>query len=261
METRPPILTPYPAIDSLLIDLHTRLQAVLATSYAGLALHGSLALGDFSPETSDIDLLVITAKSLDLERVRALRRMHRALAEAHLRWAQELEVSYLPLFALRRHDPAHPAFPRLARGSPLVVEPHHSDWIIQRHILREHGIVVFGPQLRGLIDPVEEAALQTAVLEIRWWWEEQVADPHLLVQDAYQAFAVLSMCRMLATLQKGDILTKPQAARWAQAKVARPWADLIEAALIWRPGQPMARLDEAIAFIRFTLGESRAYEM
>lgn len=254
-------ITPCPGIDNLLRDLHTRLLQVLGASYRGLALHGSLALGDFDPLSSDIDLLVVTASALSMEQVEALGAMHQALVRDHARWAPELEVSYLPLAALPRHDPAHPAYPRLARGERLAVEAHHSDWIIQRHILREFGVVLYGPALRELIEPVDEAALRKAVLDIRWWWEEQAADPRLLVQEAYQAYAVLSMCRIRYTLEMGGIVSKPAAARWAMAAAwARTWAELIAAALAWRPGQRMDYLEQTVAYIVFTLEQSQDHD-
>ncbi len=252
--------TPYPEINRLLQDLDERLRVLLGAAYAGLAVHGSLALGDFNPQTSDIDLLVMTNGVLDKGQVAALRGMHAQLRAAHPRWGPHLEVSYLPLEALRRHDPAHPAYPRLAVGEELVVEPHHSDWVIQRHILREYGIRYAGPDPAALIDPVETEALRTAVLDIRWWWEEQLLDTRLLRQDAYQAYAVLSMCRMLYTLREGGIVSKPAAGRWAMAEGARPFAGLIEAALAWQPELEFGRLAETESFVRWTLDESRRLE-
>ena len=258
-QTTGPALTYFPPINNLIADLHGRLVNVLAADYAGLVVHGSLALGDFNPATSDIDLLVITREPLTAAEVAVLAEMHERLADDHPGWAPRLEASYLPHEALRRHDPAHPAFPRLAAGQPLVVEPHHSDWIIQRHILREYGLTYFGPPPALLIDRVDETTLKTAVLDIRWWWEEQIAAPVLLLQDAYQVYAVLSMCRMLVTLHTGEIVSKPAAARWARDVVARPYAALINAALAWGPTMVFNQLVETAAFVRFTLDETKQF--
>jgi len=44
---------------------------------------------------------------------------------------------------------------------------------------------------------------------------------------------VLTMCRMRYTLQYGVVVSKPMAARWAQAALDSRWTALIEAALGW----------------------------
>ena len=46
-----------------------------------------------------------------------------------------------------------------------------SDWIIQRHILREQCVALAGPDFRAHIDPVTPADLRAAVREtLRDWW-------------------------------------------------------------------------------------------
>jgi hypothetical protein len=82
----------------------------------------------------------------------------------------------------------------------------------------------------------------------------------LILQDAYQAYAVLSMCRMVATLHTGEIVSKPAAARWARAGVARPHAKLINAAPAWQPGIVFGRLVETTTFLRFALAEAKQFE-
>jgi hypothetical protein len=104
------------------------------------------------------------------------------------------------------------------------------------------------------------SCVNTAVLDIRWWWEEQIAAPALLLQDAYQVYAVLSMCRILATLHTGEIVSKPAAARWVRGGVARPHAKLINAAPAWQPGIVFGRLLETTTFLRFVLAEAKQFE-
>ena len=54
-------------------------------------------------------------------------------------WAIQLEVSYIPQSALRHYDPANNKHPHLDRGprEELQIMQHDSDWVVQRHILRE----------------------------------------------------------------------------------------------------------------------------
>ena len=95
------------------------------------------------------------------------------------------------------------------------------DWIIQRHVLREHGVVVTGPPLDAMIDPVSPDAIRATVRElVHGWWASMLDDSTFLQPDAYQVFAVLTMCRALHTLETGAIDhvdATDSALRWLQA--------------------------------------------
>lgn len=252
--------TLYPEINVVLHRLLTDVQAILGDHFFGLYLHGSLATGDFNPDTSDIDFIVTTTDEIRGAKFTALEAMHAQVAASDSKWAKELEGSYIPLHALRRHDPAHAIHPRIERGGHLRLEQHNSDWVIQRYILREHGVAVVGPDLEPLIDPIRPADLQRAVLDILWWWKNQLEDTSLVQQSGHQAYAILSMNRVLYTLQFGQIVSKPEAARWALEILDERWVRLIIHALAWRPDEQLNQLSETLAFIRYTLHRARQFE-
>src|SRR5579859_2347396 len=54
-------------IQSEVNTLRTELQRLLGQNLIGIYLHGSLALGGFQPDRSDIDVIVVTAQRMDLE--------------------------------------------------------------------------------------------------------------------------------------------------------------------------------------------------
>ena len=56
--------TPYPTVNALLDDLLTQARTVLGSELIGFYLDGSLALGDFDPETSDVDFIAAVARQL-----------------------------------------------------------------------------------------------------------------------------------------------------------------------------------------------------
>jgi len=239
----------------VLEELLTRSRNLFNQQFVGLYLHGSLALGDFDPQHSDIDFLVITREDLPEDAISALEAFHEQLAAGSPRWGSDLEGSYIPLDAIRRHDPANAVHPHIERGGILRVEQHHSDWVLQRHIIRERGVVLAGPDPKALIDPVGPDELREAVLGLLWWWDLPLKDSTLLDQDAYQAYAALTMCRILYTLHHGAVVSKPVAARWALAGPAEPWRGLIERAM--RHEVDRGTLDETKELIRFTLDRSR----
>ncbi len=59
-----PGLTLYPDVNAVLTILLDGAQSVLGDHFIGLYLYGSLASGDFNPQTSDVDFLVVTDTDL-----------------------------------------------------------------------------------------------------------------------------------------------------------------------------------------------------
>jgi hypothetical protein len=243
--------TPYPDVNAVVRELQAGLQDILGEDLVGLYLYGSLAGGDFDPRTSDIDFVAVAAGRLSDEVIAALRAMHERLAAGPSKWGTELEGYYIPLCDLRRYNPAQAPCPHIERGEKLVVEPQASDGVILRHIVREQGIVLAGPDPHPLIDPVSPDELGAAVRELfRGWWVPMVQDPVKLYHPGYHAYAVLTMCRMRYTLKYGTIVSKPAAARWALATWDARWAPLIERALAWQ--MRVEDVDETRALIEET---------
>ena len=55
--------TPHSAINELLQDLLGRVQKIVGSEFVGMYLYGSLASGDFQPNRSDIDVVVVTGEA------------------------------------------------------------------------------------------------------------------------------------------------------------------------------------------------------
>ncbi len=240
----------------MLRELLAGARAILADRLVGLYLGGSLAIGDFEPDRSDVDFVAVTDGEVDDGAVRALAGLHARLAAGPSRWGDELEGSYLPRAALRAAGSDRVRHPYIDRGTGTlaVVETETGYWTIQRWVLREHGVVVAGPPLRDMIDPVGADDLREAALGIlREWWLPMLADPRRLRESrfGYRCYAVLTMCRTLHTLRHGAIVTKPVAARWAMAALDRRWRPLIERARAWSP-DAAPDLGETLDLIRYT---------
>ena len=249
--------TPYSDVNAILAELLTAVQPILGPQFIGMYLHGSLAAGDFNPNRSDIDFVVATTTELANETVSTLAAIHAQIRAGGSYWATRLEGDYIPLAALRRYDPARACYPHLGDDGHFAVEQHGGEAIIQFHILRENGVVLAGPALDSVIDPITPGDLQYATRDIlHGWWQSRLANPVHLAANDYQAYAILTMCRLLYTLQLGEIVSKPAVARWAMGKVDGRFTSLIQLANAWQNGMPFDKLDETIDFIRYTLIQS-----
>ncbi len=261
MSADAPQPTPHPEVNAVLHRLLAGAQTVLGGHFTGLYLYGSLASGDFDPHRSDIDFVVVTAAEIPAERLPALEALHTRLTASGLKWAAKLEGTYIPQPALRRYTPDAAPCPCVNEGA-FYLARHASDWIIQRHILRAHGVVVAGPAPQTMIDPVHPNDLRRAVLGIlREWWSPMLRDPARLRSREYQAYAVLTMCRALYTLQHGGVVSKPTAARWARAALGEQWALVIERAFAWPHDPQPDMLNETLDFIRRTLERGQHFEI
>jgi predicted nucleotidyltransferase len=257
--TQPFSPTPHPDVNALVATLLARVRETLGERFVAMFLDGSLAYGDFD-EASDIDFIVVTDEELSGDMFEALRAMHDEIAALPTPWAIQLEGSYISRDALRRYDPARAYHPNIERGhgERLKMVQHDASWLIHRSIARDHGIQLAGPSPRELIDPVEPDALRAAMRSMLPGWKEWLLDhPERLAPRGYQSYTVLSMCRVLYTLKRGAVASKPAAARWAQAELGPQWSPLIERALEGRHIPDTHALsddiEQTLALVRHTL--------
>ena len=254
--------TAYAEINAVLDVLLSDVRAILGEELLGVYLNSSLSLGGFEPGSSDIDFLAITVDVLTDERVRALVDMHARLLASGLSYATRLEGFYLPQAALRGSDAANTHYPFSAQVDGLLMVELGSDWVIQRHLVRETAIVLWGSPPHTLLDAVPPGALRAAVIErVTGYWKQQLDDPEWLRTREEQAFAILTMCRALYTLAWGEVVSKPRAAAWAREALGTRWAPLIDRALLWRHDRRPDDMTEMLEFVRYTVarceGEGR----
>lgn len=251
--------TPYPELNDVLAVLLGGVRDALGDDFVGLYLQGSFAVGDATP-WSDCDFIVVTGQDLSPGQLAAVRRLHGATIPALPApyWRTGLEGSYAPAAILRRwstepRDP--PGEPRAAdwadpglcgapplaypfwyvdHGSTEVVRSEHDNTRVVRWSLRERGVALAGPDIATLIDPVGPGDLRA---EVRETLPRMLATGLPMPMVAWQAFWVGLFCRMLHTLETGEVASKAVALTWAQAALAPEWADLIARAKALKKGE------------------------
>lgn len=251
-------------VDAVLRGFLDGARSILGERFIGMYLYGSLATGDFSPDRSDIDFVVVIDGELPEAQRSALVDMHDRFSVGASPWALEIDGSYIPRDALRRYDPAQATHLHVERGvGKLRLERFGPDWVIQRHVLREHGVALAGPPPETLIDPVSPDDIRNAVraLALDSWAPlgEEISPPS---HWGGHVFAILTMCRMLHTLETGDVASKQVAGHWAREVLGEPWAFLIDRALAWKKTDPReareADADGTRALIRLVVERWRA---
>jgi streptomycin 3"-adenylyltransferase len=193
------------AVQTQVERLTAQLVALLGDDCA-VVLHGSLALGEFVPGQSDLDVLVVCAEALTVAQVRALAQV--LLAES-LQPAP-IEVSVLERGVLTAW--VHPA-PYVFhysedwrdRTTQLLADPAtdwlavHTDPDLTVHVVvaRQAGIV-----LHGSVDwPVPSQADALAAV-----WEDIASAAADVAGNP--VYVILNLCRTLWWLEHGVVLSK-----------------------------------------------------
>jgi hypothetical protein len=198
---------------------------LLGDTRYGVYLGGSLALGDFVPGQSDVDLAVVAGRSLGAGRQEAL---VAALEPA----ARRCPTRGLELVVYSRADAASPSWPprfelnfnagprmRLNVSYDPVSEPAH--WFaIDLAVLRERGVPLAGPPAAETFGCIRRERLLVALADSLAWHKSN---------EPRSPSTVLNACRAWRFAQEGVWSSKAEAAGWARSRLGQ--ATLIDAAL------------------------------
>jgi hypothetical protein len=174
-----------------------------------------------------------------------------------------LEGSYISRAALCKYDPARADHPNIERGpgERLKRAHHDADWVIHRQVMRDCGISLAGPAPDTLLDPIPPGDLRQAVRSVlRGWWAQLPEHPERIAGRSYQSYAVLTLCRILYTLEYGTTASKRTAAQWVQGTDGGHWSGLIGRAWAARHhpegSSTPEDIEETMELLQYTLGQA-----
>lgn len=225
-------------VTAILEQLLQGVQQELAHNLIGVYLRGSLAYGDFSPDTSDLDILVVTERAINDAEFGRLLAFHQQLANLPNPYAKRMEVAYIDKEAVKEFRPRQ-RYPTLEQGEGenLKWSEHGQNWILERWALHEYGKALYGPPPRTLIRPISPAEIIQAVCaRLKDWaeWAQDENDPDWQLPKSHKAYVIETMCRALYTLENGELASKPHAVIWALQNLSQPWRELVEQSQKWR---------------------------
>jgi hypothetical protein len=227
--------TPYRELNELLTGLVAGVRAALGPGLVGAYLQGGFALGS-ADRDSDVDFIMVAQDELTNDEVRVLQQLHARVYDLPCPWAQHLEGSYFPRATLQPLSRSGELLWYLEHGDRSLTRSAHCNTLVDRWVLRTHGIILAGPDPATLVEPIPVELLRQGILrEIRGWGREILDNPDRFHNRFYQSFIVLSYCRMLHDLQAGRISSKRAGTEWAKANVDPSWSGLIDRAWDGRP--------------------------
>jgi hypothetical protein len=237
--------TQYPELNSVLKDFVSSVQSALGDAFVGAYLQGSFAVGD-SDHHSDVDFIIAVRDELSDHHVATLQGIHNRVYGLDSEWARHLEGSYFPIAILRDYHQRGKALWYLDHGSRSLIKSDHCNTLVVRRVVRDHAIVLAGPDPSTLVDPVPVDALRREIGHtIRDWGRQILEQPEQYRNRFYQGFIVLNYCRMLHDLVEGRVGSKRAGAAWAKATLDLAWSPLIDRAWSGRPDPAVAAREPA----------------
>lgn len=209
-------------------SIHEKLDAVF--------LHGSLAMGSFYPPKSDIDLLIVANRSLNLNEQKLI---HNRLIDLtdNRPITGFLELSIV--LSDHAQQPKHPIpyelhfgeeFPKkIISGEFDYDKAKGNDPDLAAHftVTKNRGISLFGPTPKQVLGDIPwQDYLDSVLDDLDWILDEK----NILTSPFY---GVLNCCRVLEMLEKGEgtVSSKEEGALWALDTLTTEHHDIIRFAL------------------------------
>lgn len=221
-------------LNGVLSTFRTEVEAILADRLVGIYLQGSLSLHEGDMQ-SDCDFVVVLDEEPTAEQLGRLALLHDAIPRRDGHWNRHLEGSYAICADLRDLSGLGNEWWYVDHGSRAITKATHCNREVVRWTLREHGIVLIGPDPREFMDPVPAEALRavsredlgTVVPDTLSWATLDIA--------WVQRYLVATTCRIAYTLRTAEVASKRLALEWAIETFDDDWEPLLRQVLNDRP--------------------------
>ena len=202
---------PPPPFDRILPELVDDLRSGLGADLVGAYLLGSAASGGFDPDLSDLDLLVVTARSVDEIEFDLFAGIVSRLGSREPDWAGRLDIAFIGRRTVAEFRTGGGPFVEISHEEPLEVKRRAEDWLETWYLARAADWPLTGPSAVTLIPPISTAEFLAAVVA--------GLDGFIAVRDEWSdgkvAYRVITLCRILRSLESGRLCSKVEGVDWA----------------------------------------------
>lgn len=224
----------------LLQEICSAYHALLGDRLDGFYIHGSLAFGCFTWETGDLDFIVCVKESLTQPEKEALIRL--LLDRTPDAPPKGFEMSVVLTESCRHFIHPTPfelhfSNAHLTRAQADLAaycrEMHGEDPDLAAHftVLRHAGFPLMGPPVTEMFAPVPRECYVDSILGDVSGAEAEIA--------ANPVYCTLNLCRVLAYLLEGSVLSKEQGGQWGLSHLPEKYHPLLRSSLeAYRGGAP-----------------------
>lgn len=228
-------------------DFVVQLELILTDNLKSMYLLGSIALGDFRVDSSDIDFLVITEEKMTEDDLSKIDMLHSNLNDTSI-WGQRIEVSYISVDTLNSDSVIGQNRPYYNSGK-LSCEPYGQEWYIDKYILITKGVLIYGCSINRTIDEISVKELKCASIKFFRENLKPLIESSNNLSSEYLVFVTLSICRILYTLKEEAVTSKSESVDWLDQYTQYKYSDALNEAINWKLEKEFVRRDESIVFM------------
>ena len=227
---------------SVIDDFVTAAKEIMGEKLTGIYLHGSLAMGCFNPDKSDIDLIIVIEQNISDEQ--KMKFMEQVVALNQQAPAKGLEMSivlrkycspfvYPTPFELHFSSAHLQWFSDAPQNYVQNMKGDDKDLAAHFTIIRHYGVTLYGEKIDNVFAEVPRKDYADSI------WEDVCdAKEEILEEPIY---ITLNLCRVLAFCRDGLCLSKQEGAKWAMEHLSAEYTPIISDALTcYQTDQAMA---------------------
>lgn len=222
--------------------------------FYGLYLYNSVAIGNFEPNYSDVDFVVILKSKLSNEELTKLKILHEAFGTKY-KYGSKLDGMYLQYNMLGKMNDDIKKYPYV-KDARLCEAGYFDINYVTWWSLKEYEMAIESPSIiNELIEVSFSDVIQTMEYNLNKYWLSKMDTPEIFEQDMWVEFAVVTLSRIVYTLEDREIKSKSKSSLYIAGEYPK-WRDLIEEALAIRNLKPQSiisdvslRRDRTIRFV------------
>ncbi|HDR7794600.1 TPA: DUF4111 domain-containing protein [Bacillus luti] len=191
----------------------------------GVYVYGSIALGAFHIETSDVDFVTVINDSVNEAEKLQIIDLHRKLGDSTL--GKRMDGMYIPLADVGKYNDEMNEYIYCAEGKANI-----GYWDINAvtwWTLKNEGITVIGREAEDLPFQVKwDDVVNTMKYNVEHYWSEKANRPYLFFIEEWVESAVVTMGRILYTLEHKTIVSKDKGLQYLLERSAKEWEPLLK---------------------------------
>lgn len=191
----------------------------------GVYVYGSIALGAFHIETSDVDFVTVISDSVNEAEKQQIIELHKKLSKNTL--GKRMDGMYIPLTDLGKYNHEMDEYVYCADGKADI--GHWDINAVTWWTLKNQGITVIGKEADELPFQIKwDDVVNTMKYNVEHYWSEKAKRPYLFFIEEWVESAVVTMGRILYTLEHKTIVSKDRGLQYMLELYPHKWEPLLK---------------------------------
>ncbi|MED4680964.1 aminoglycoside adenylyltransferase domain-containing protein [Bacillus nitratireducens] len=200
-------------------------EIFLDEKIVGVYIYGSIALGAFYIETSDVDFVTVISDSVNEAEKKQIVELHKKISKSTL--GKRMDGMYIPLADLGKYNDEMNEYVYCTDGKANI--GHWDINAVTWWTLKNQGITVIGKEAEDLSFQIRwDDVVNTMKYNVEQYWSEKAKQPYLFFIEEWVESAVVTMGRILYTLDHKTIVSKDRGLQYLLERSAKEWDPLLK---------------------------------